>query len=303
MAPAGGGCGRVRPREIGLVAPRVRFSAEPLLPLALLAIGCATVEIEDLSTPSPVPAGSCLAIGFLGGLDRWDDASKAARRLALDLRDPAAGRYAETLENRRLDVALALVLRSLDADRDGALSSRERARARWVIYGQSLGGGTATWLAWRLESLGIPVELLLLLDSVSWYDEPIPPNVRLAAALYQDDGWLIRGESSPEPADPSRTRLVLVEYDYGRPPGSAISLEGLPWWKLAFRLAHSRMDRDPRVWEKARSLVRAACADGPRGVRTSGPSPPADGSPPGGSAATSSRSRSRIRRPAQRRRQ
>ncbi|HYO46714.1 MAG TPA: hypothetical protein VEY33_08505, partial [Gemmatimonadota bacterium] len=65
----------------------------PLLPVALLVIGCATVELEDLSTPSPVPRGSCVTIGFLGGMDGWDDRSKAARRLALELRDPAAGRY------------------------------------------------------------------------------------------------------------------------------------------------------------------------------------------------------------------
>ncbi|CAN5855403.1 hypothetical protein BH20GEM1_BH20GEM1_07310 [soil metagenome] len=228
---------------------------------ASIGTGSATVEIEDLSTPSPVPPGSCVAIGFLGGLDAWNDATKGARRLALGLRAPAAGRYAETLENRRLDVALSLVRRSLDADRDGSLSRDERARARWVIYGQSLGGGSATWLAWRLAELGVPVELLLLLDSVGRWDERIPGNVRLAAVLYQDDGWLIRGESSPELVDPARTELVRVEYDYDRPPGSAISLAGLPWWKLAFRVAHSRMDRDPRVWERARSLALSACGE------------------------------------------
>jgi hypothetical protein len=284
----------LRPRRIPL--------PDLLLPCALLAAGCATIEMEDLSTPAPVPAGSCVTIGFMGGLDSWNDATKGARRLALDLRRPAHGRYVETLENRRLDLALALVRRSLDADRDGSLSPRERVRARWVIYGQSLGGGSATWLAWRLAEMEVPVELLLLLDSVGRWDGRIPGNVRVVAALYQDDGWLIRGESAPELAAPDRTELVRVEYDYDQPPGSRISLAGLPWWKLAFRVAHSRMDRDPRVWDRARSLARAACGDEPPGVRTSGPSPPADGFPPGGSAATSSRSRSRSRRPARRRR-
>ena len=274
----------------------------PLLSAALLGIGCATVELEDLSTPRPVPQGSCVTVGFLGGLDAWDDRSKGARHLALDLRDPASARYAETLENRRLDVATELVRRSLDADRDGSLSPQERVRARWVIYGQSLGGGSAAWLAWRLAALGVPVELLLLVDSVGRWDESIPGNVRIAVALFQDDGWVIRGESSPELVDPERTGLFLEEFDYDRPPGSSISLRGLPWWKLAFRIAHGRMDRDSRVWERARSLVRGACADALPGVRTADPSPPGDGFRPGGSAATSSRSRSRSRPPARPRR-
>ena len=280
----------------------IRFPATSVA--ALLAIGCATVEIDDLSTPMPVPAGSCVTVGFLGGLDRWDDGSKGARRLALALRDPAGRRYAETFENRRLDVARSFVLQALDADQDGALTPAELQRARWVIYGQSLGGGSAVGLAWRLESLGVPVELLVLLDSVSWFDEPIPPNVGLAAALYQDEGWVIRGESDPRLSDPRRTRRTLEEFDYDRPPGSTISLRGLPWTKLVLRVAHSRMDRDPRVWERARHLARAACeapgsetatsASSPN-LRTAGPSPPADGFPPDESWTTSSRSRSRTR--------
>jgi hypothetical protein len=270
----------------------------------LLAICCATVEIDDLSTPMPVPEGSCVTVGFLGGLDRWDDGSKEARRLALALRDHRGRRYAETFENRRLDVARTFALQALDADRDGALTPAELQRSRWVIYGQSLGGGSAVGLAWRLESLGVPVELLVLLDSVSWFDEPIPPNVRLAAVFYQDEGWVIRGESDPRLAAPRRTRRILEEFDYDRPPGSTISLGGLPWTKLVLRVAHSRMDRDPRVWDRARQLARAACED--TGIataipgsspmlRTAAPSPLGDGSRPDGSWATSSRSRSRTR--------
>ena len=234
-----------------------------ILCAGFVAIACATIEIADLSTPSPVPPGACVTIGFLGGLDAWNDPSKGARRFALELRDAGAGRYAETLENRRLDVATALVWRSLDADRDGSLSPAERERARWVIYGQSLGGGSATGLAWRMASMDVPVELLLLLDSVSWYDEPVPANVRVAAALFQDDGWVIAGENEMEIVDPARTTRILEEYDFDRPPGSEISLVGVPWSKLAFRVAHSRMDRDPRVWERARALVLSACGAEP----------------------------------------
>lgn len=195
----------------------------------------------------------------MGGLDAWDDRSKGARRLALDLRDRAAGRYAETLENRRLDLATEFVRRSLDADGDGALSPSERRRARWVIYGQSLGGNSATWLARGLALLGVEVELLLLLDSVGPWDEPVPGNVDHTVAMFQDEGWLIRGEASPAAVDPTATIVTRLEFDYDQPPESTISIADLPWWKTAFRVAHSRMDRDPHVWEAARSLILETC--------------------------------------------
>ena len=238
--------------------PRLIATAPALL-AGLLATGCATVGLEDLAAPAPVPVGSCVAVGFMGGLDAWDDRSKGARRLALDLRDPAGDRYAETLENRRLDLATEFVRRSLDADVDGALSPSERRRSRWVIYGQSLGGNSATWLARRLAALGVEVELLLLLDSVGPWDKLVPDNVDHAVALFQDEGWLIRGEASPAAVDPAATIVTRQEFDYDRPPGSTISIADLPWWKTAFRVAHSRMDRDPRVWEVARSLILEAC--------------------------------------------
>lgn len=224
-------------------------------------IGCGGVRLAELDPPRTAPPEGCLVVGLLGGMDAWDDSTKGVRRLALELRDPAAGLRAETFENRRAGRALAFVRRALDADGNGDLSPREARRLRLVIYGQSLGGGAAVALARQLALERVPVELLVLIDSVGRNDGVVPPNVRRVANLYQDDGWFIAGENPVRPRRPAATRVVLQrEFEYDRPPGSTIDIGDLPWYKKAFRVAHARMDRDPRVWAAVERLVRDACA-------------------------------------------
>jgi pimeloyl-ACP methyl ester carboxylesterase len=240
------------------LSPRRRY-------LGLIAgawiVACGGVRIDDLAAPRPAPAGSCVVVGLLGGLDSWDESDKGVRRLALALRNPPQHVYAETFENRRVGIARRFLFLALDADRDGAVSPAEAARVRIVIYGQSLGGMATVRLARLLESDGVPIELLVLIDSVGWADEEIPANVRRAANLYQDDGAVIRGQHPIRPTDPDATRIVgQWEFEYDVEPGSTIRVEDLPWHKLAFRVAHAKMDRDPRVWRRVERLIRGGCS-------------------------------------------
>src|SRR4051812_41351122 len=92
----------------------------------------------DLAVPTPIPAGSTLVIGFLGGYERWDDEHRSVRRLVLKLR-ARQGIFAESISNHHEKVALHLILRALDTNRDGQLDEAERARARIVLFGQSWG--------------------------------------------------------------------------------------------------------------------------------------------------------------------
>ncbi len=243
----------VRPREMRIAAAAL-----------LIASGCAGIRIEDVITPTPLPEGSCLVVGFLGGRDAWDDDTKGVRQLALELR--RQGFFAETFENRSRAVALELV--------------RQARSSRLVLYGQSLGGAAVGHFARELEELAIPVELTVQVDSVGRDDGTVPPNVRNAANLYQTDGWFLDGEHPVRASDPSRTRVLgNWRFDYSRQPGSEISLDDVPWWKLAFRIPHAKMDRDPAVWDLARRLLEAACTgaelDGinPESVRSSRPEP------------------------------
>lgn len=232
-----------------------------LIALALLALpACRSVDLGDLTAPRPVPAGSCLVIGFLGGKDAWDDDAKGVRRTALALRDADRRIWAETFENRRLDVALAFVRQALDADRDGSVAAAERARAQLIVYGQSLGGWATVVFARLLARHGIAIDLTIQIDSVGALDAEIPPNVRTAANLYQNEGSLVAGEAPIRAVDPSRTRVLgNWEFHYDRPPGSAIEVDDLPWWKTAFRADHTRMDRDPRVWALVERLIEDGC--------------------------------------------
>ena len=41
---------------------------------------------------------------------------------------------------------------------------------------------------------------------------------------------------------------------------STTEVGDLPFWKILFRVAHAKMDRDPRVWESVRVMLAGACA-------------------------------------------
>lgn len=218
----------------------------------VLLSSCAGITLPDIETPRPVPDDSCLVVGFLGGRDRWNDETKGVRQLALKLRDPETRLYVETFENQRRDVALAFVTE--------AFPTGERS-ARLVLYGQSFGGAAVLKFARQLRALGMSVALTVQIDSVGRNDALVPPNVSTAGNLYQDNGFVITGEHPIRAEDPSRTEILgNWRFDYSEPPGSEISLEGVSWLKRLFRVAHARMDRDPRVWELTEDLIRDACA-------------------------------------------
>jgi hypothetical protein len=241
------------------MAPGV-LSCLSVLGAVVMCLACGSASRSVPPVLRPLPAESCVVVGFLGGNDRRDDASKGVRRLALELgRHP--GLHPETFENRRLGEALGFVETVLDADRNGVVDAGEASRAPIVVYGQSLGGWATLVFARLLGTRSVPVRLTLQIDSVGWGDAEVPPNVRWAANLYQDEGVVIAGQHPIRPTDPERTTIVGEwEFDYDRLPGSEIRIDGLPWHKTLLRADHARMDRDPRVWSTAARLVRDACA-------------------------------------------
>ncbi len=209
---------------------------------------------SDFITPTPLPAGDYLIVGFLGGRDPWNSPNRNVRRLALKLR--AMDRpdlHVETVENRQRRLAIELIRKALDRDGDGRLDDRERASARIILYGQSFGGAAVVKLARELKKMGVPVLLTVQVDSVGRGDAVIPSNVARAANLYQRDGLFIRGEPEIRAEDPARTRILgNLRYSYRH---KQIDLASVPWLKKVFRTAHTKMDFDPEVWAKVEELI------------------------------------------------
>ncbi|MGA2569422.1 MAG: hypothetical protein ABSF23_02795 [Terracidiphilus sp.] len=226
----------------------------------LLALSCPLVcaqRYSDLTTPTPLPPGSTLVIGFLGGYDRWDDEHRSVRRLILDLRRQP-GVFAESISNHNRSLALKLIRRALDANRDGRLEPNEKAAARIVLFGQSWGGAAAVDTARDLEKLGVPVLLTVQVDSVGMEDAVIPANVRAALNFYQHDPFTIQGRAGIRAADPSRTRILgnFEEAYVFRP----IDESNASWPRRVFGGSHTKMELDPAVWSRVEQTILDAIA-------------------------------------------
>src|SRR6266480_6745916 len=145
------------------------ISSLVLLPSAvLLAGGCAIIHPQgyrSFVTQTPAPDNSYLVVGFMGGVEAWDADKHTVRKLGLKLRElDLPNVYVETVENRQEKLALRLIQNALDRNRDGKLDEEERASARVILYGHSLGGGSVVKLASELKVIGVPVLLTIPVD-------------------------------------------------------------------------------------------------------------------------------------------
>lgn len=203
-----------------------------------------------------------IVIGFVGGFVRANDSVFGTVRLAKRLRYAyPSGVAVRVFENHHEDRARREVLRLLDGDHDGTLSSAEKEDARIIIYGHSWGGSETVQLARQLQRRGIPVLLTVQVDSVrkpGENDVVIPSNVGEAANFYQPDG-IIRGASKIRAADPGITDIVgNFRFDYRQHP---ISCAHYPWQDRLFMKTHMEIDCDPNVWSKVESLIRSKLPD------------------------------------------
>jgi hypothetical protein len=206
------------------------------------------------STSNPL----VIVIGFVGGFVKHDNAVHREVRLAEQLRkDYPAGTYIGVFENHRAEVARRQILKLLDTDHNGTLSTDEKQNARIIIYGHSWGASESIALSRALQRDGIPVLLTIQVDSVTKRgedDEVIPANVAQAVNFYQPDGW-IHGRAEIRAADPSRTQILgNFRFDYKTNP---VDCAQYPWFARAFEKTHIEIESDPRVWNQVDSLIRA----------------------------------------------
>ncbi len=221
---------------------------------AVLAPPLCAQRMEDFTTPTPLPPGSTLVIGFLGGLEHWDVEAHRVRRLALELRDKnLPGVYVETVENHHRDRAIALIKKALDQNRDGRIDPAERGSVRIILYGHSMGGAAVVKAARELDKLGVPVALTVQIDSVGIDDAVIPRNVARAANLYQNEGKVIHGRPEIRAEDAHKTEILgNFLYSYR---DKHVDTSDLPLYHRAVITVHMKMERDPEVWARVESLI------------------------------------------------
>lgn len=217
--------------------------------ILLILTGCASAssvnqEFSDFTTPLPLQAGDTLILGIVGGWERWDAPQRGVRKTALQLRDmKLPGVYVETVENHKLNLAGELV--------DKAFPRDPIHSARIIIYGHSLGGMTAIGFARTLDGKGIPVLALVLVDAIG-HNQPVPPNVRVAANFFQRDSCPVCGASHIKAEDPARTRMIgNFQWKYAH---KYVDIHTEPWVRRFFVRGHEKMEFDPDMWTAVKKI-------------------------------------------------
>ncbi len=225
----------------------------------------AAVVLSALPTPSLAAADgavgslarpSFIVVGFTGGFVRHDNPHHGPVQLATRLRQRfSKDAYVQVFENRHRKKAFQTVVRLLDTDHDGSLSTVEKARAQVILFGHSWGASAVVLLARELDHQGIPVMLTVQVDSVAkpWqHDGMIPKNVAAAVNFYQPYGF-IHGRSEILAEDQSRTQILgNYRFDYRQNP---IRCEGTSWFGRAFMSNHLESACDPHLWNEVEGLV------------------------------------------------
>lgn len=228
------------------------------LALSLFFASGPVASTPPAAEPTQPTAPHIIVIGFVGGFVKHDNSVHSEVQLAARLRqDYSSGVQVEVFENHRREKAHEQILRFLDMDKDGTLSSDEKQQARIIIYGHSWGASETVALARELERDGIPVLLTIQVDSISKShqdDGMIPANVSQAANFYQPNG-LLRGRPEIRPADAAHTQIIgNFRFDYRILP---VSCPLYPWFDRIFMKSHVEIECDPRVWNQVESLIRA----------------------------------------------
>src|SRR5205807_9038656 len=226
--------------------------------LSLFLASVSVASMRPTAEPAQPKASPIIVIGFVGGFVKHDNPVHSEVQLAARLRqDYPSGVQVKVFERHRREKAHEQILRSLDMDKDGALSAEEKQQARIIIYGHSWSASETVALARELGKDGIPVLLTIQVDSISkanQNDMMIPANVSQAANFYQPSG-LFRGRPEILPADPARTQIIgNFRFDY---KGLPVSCPLYPWFDRLFMKSHVEIECDPRVWNQIESLIRA----------------------------------------------
>lgn len=209
---------------------------------------------KDFATPTPLPSGSVVIVGFLGGIERWTDENRPVVQLAERLRGLALpGVYVEVAEHAHRGEVLKLVEDASGRDSKGHCSKAGCRDIRILLYGHSMGGAAVVKLSRELKQRGLPVALTVQVDSVGASDAVIPSNVARAANLYQHDSWMLHGRAAIRAEDPEKTVILAnLRFSYD---GKWIDLSEATIPERVAHTRHTQMEYDPEVWNRVEDYI------------------------------------------------
>lgn len=202
----------------------------------------------------PTAHSQTLVLGIAGG---WEDPQAPwtiTKRIAHDLEAAHPSIAFATISNHDLATGRKLIRQHIDTNHDGRLDPTERANARLILYGQSLGGSATIRLCRWLKKQQVPVRLNVQIDSVGLRDGKIPSNVKQAANLYQLDFKPLHGQAVIRPESPRETQ-ILGNWRYFYPKEKLIDTSVMPRLHRMILNPHLKMEFDPEVIAKVEDLI------------------------------------------------
>jgi pimeloyl-ACP methyl ester carboxylesterase len=241
-----------------------------LLVLTTMIVGAASIaqaqEVSLREGPSAVASPAIrnvIVIGFVGGFVSPGDTKHPEVQFAAYLQDRYPLIHAEVFGNHHARKALHQVVRLMDADHDGVISSAERERSTIIIYGHSWGATETVAFANRLGRMDIPVALTVQIDTIAkpgHRASPISPNVTSAINFYQTRGPL-HGAPEIVAFDPARTTVLgNIRMTYEDRP---INCDNYSWYSRTLNKPHHEIENDFRVWDQVASLIDSDLAGVP----------------------------------------
>jgi pimeloyl-ACP methyl ester carboxylesterase len=247
--------------------------------IVLLAPGITQGQAVSLrEVPSVVTdptTRNIIIVGFVGGFVSRNDTKHPEVQFAAYLRDRYPTIHADVFGNHHGRKALHEVVRLLDTDHDGVLSSLEKQQATVIIYGHSWGATETVAFARELGQMGIPVALTIQIDTIAkpgHKASAISSNVASAINFYQTEGPL-HGAPQIVAADPARTEILgNFRMTYENRP---INCDNYSWYSRTLNKPHHEIENDFRVWDEVASLINSHLP----GAASIHPTPSPSGSP------------------------
>ncbi|MBX9600181.1 MAG: hypothetical protein K2X35_04215 [Bryobacteraceae bacterium] len=223
--------------------------------VSLLLFAAASYPPPEFHTPTPLPGGDILVVGFMHGWERDFNPVRAVSKVAVNLRNRALPKvHVETAANRNRKLVRELILKSLDSDGSGAVNPEEAGRARIVIYGFSKGGSATVQLARELQALGIPVLLTVQVDSWGRKDSVIPSNVQRAVNFFQSS-WPVRGVQRIRAENPRKTEILGNHKLSYRNSSIELPPDRYDHWQRHWYRPHATIDADAALWTRIENLI------------------------------------------------